>query len=77
MSQGIIVKKGSDKPSKLDVPVGTVKCECGEEFVIYQHRAHPEDAGAHEARVRWLENELKAEHRCEVKHRESYDFPGR
>jgi len=73
MPQGMIVKKGSEKPSKMDVHKGTVKCfECDEEFLIYHHRAHPED---HKAQAAWLKKELKKDHKRDAKHKEAYHFP--
>ena len=74
MSQGIIIKDGHGKPSKMDEPKGTFKCRCGVDFTIYHHRAHPENVEEQQA---WLTAELEKEHQrdANAEHKDSYRFP--
>lgn len=54
--------------------MGTYECTCGERFLIYHHRAFPEDPVE---QAKWLEAQLEREHAVEprIAHKDSYSFP--
>jgi hypothetical protein len=72
MSQGIIIRDGFEEPSTMDIPVGNLKCTCGANFVVYNHRAHPEII---EEEITWLKALLEKEHSLKMPHKASYSAP--
>jgi hypothetical protein len=77
MSQGMIVKRGTEKPAKEFVLRGTVTCEqCADIHEIYHHYAHDE---SFEDQAEWLIAELSGEHirtpKSTLEHKNEYQYP--
>jgi hypothetical protein len=77
MSQGTILKRGMDKPTREFVLQGTVTCEqCADVYEIYHHYAHDE---SFVDQAEWLVAELSGEHirrpQNTVEHKNEYRYP--
>jgi hypothetical protein len=73
MSQGLISKRGLEKPVKDFICQGSVTCnECRATYDIYHHYAHSENT---EEQVAWLEAALHGDHRLQQEHKDTYHYP--